>query len=504
MELLLSVVIGEAIGRSIDFFISKCSQSSQAQDVEGRLRSVLLRAQVITEEALGRQVTNQAMLLQLDMLRGAMYRGCYLLDTFRYQYSHGKEDAEDQVGRQSLSLRKVSSSKYLCSSNRKARDFEQLQEVLHSLNSMILDAKETVIFLNTYPRMYRQPYSMHLLLANCMFDRQMEAQHVINFLLRTQPHGAEELEVLPIVGPRRVGKRTLAAHVCCDERIRDHFSEIVFLTDDDFRGEMRSVTRHECAMENHNGNTRKDGRLLLIIEVDGDVTQDAWSKFCSSFGLSITNGTKIIITSRSDNIKKLGTTGAVTLAYPSSEAHWYFFKTIAFGSTDPEQHPRLASVAMEIARTLSLTTLLCANITATLLRDNFDIRFWCKVLVFLRRDIQNHIAKFGESPADFLIQNKPTRLGRMMGRASEDMMVYDQYHCSSQEAVPSISLHDVMYGNVKPDGKFESRVCSVPHDDNDEACWAGWEAQEDLINVMRYHVDQHFTNENVNCDILYT
>ncbi|KAG2597737.1 hypothetical protein PVAP13_5KG251500 [Panicum virgatum] len=456
MEMLLSVALGEAIGRSMDFFISKCSKP-QAHDVEDRLRSVLLRA----------QITNQAMLRQVVMLRSAMHRGYYMLDTFRYQY-HDEECAKEHVVSQSLSPCKVDSLKYFCSSNRKKQQAfkqlredseQQLQEVLESLSSMILDANEMVIFLRSYPRMYRQPYSMHLLLANCMFDREMETQLVINFLLRTNPHRAEELEVLPIVGPGRVGKRTLVAHVCNDERIRDHFSGIVFLTDNDLIDEMLSVLTQGCASmeQQHNDNTRKDGRLLVILKADGDVTEDAWNRLCSALRRCTTNGTtKIIITSRSDGVRKLGTTGFVSLKYPSSEAYWYFFKTLAFGSTDPEQHPRLASVAMEIARMINNTTLVGANIITSLLRDNFDINFWCKVLAFVRRLIQNHIAKFGEHPCDLLNQNRPTCLGgRMMGRASEDLMVYDVYQCSSKEAVPNITIHDVLYGSLKPPGKFE-------------------------------------------------
>nr|CAB3455498.1 unnamed protein product [Digitaria exilis] len=42
---------------------------------------------------------------------------------------------------------------------------------------------------------------------------QMEKEPVISFLLLTKPHHAEELEVLPIVGPGRVGKSTLVAHL---------------------------------------------------------------------------------------------------------------------------------------------------------------------------------------------------------------------------------------------------------------------------------------------------
>jgi ABC-type uncharacterized transport system YnjBCD ATPase subunit len=46
-----------------------------------------------------------------------------------------------------------------------------------------------------------------------------------------QPHGLEELEVLPIVGPSKIGKITLVAHVCMDKKFRDRFSEILLLHD---------------------------------------------------------------------------------------------------------------------------------------------------------------------------------------------------------------------------------------------------------------------------------
>jgi hypothetical protein len=62
-----------------------------------------------------------------------------------------------------------------------------------------------------YPRrLPRQPYSMYLLLDNRMFGRQMEMEHIMNFLHQ----GADHLAVLPI----NVGKSTLVEHVCIDER----------------------------------------------------------------------------------------------------------------------------------------------------------------------------------------------------------------------------------------------------------------------------------------------
>jgi hypothetical protein len=81
---------------------------------------------------------------------------------------------------------------------------EQLQETLYRLTSMIIDLNEFVVFMMNYPCLYRQPYSMYILLGSCMFGRQIEVERVIKFLLQTQPHSYEELEIQPVVGLARV------------------------------------------------------------------------------------------------------------------------------------------------------------------------------------------------------------------------------------------------------------------------------------------------------------
>nr|CAB3451733.1 unnamed protein product [Digitaria exilis] len=369
MDILLSAVLGEVTTRSINLFMSKRPKPS-ALDVEDRLGMILLRARVIIEEAMGRQITNQAVLQQLDILSDTMYRGYYLLDTFRYQ-SH-KEEAKDQIVSYPSLLSKVNSVK-------------------------------------GYTRMYRQPYSMHILLGNCMFGRQMEAQHVINFLLRTPPPGGEGLEVLPIV--------------------------------------------ERCAMKYQNSVSDKGGRVVIVIELAGHFNEGDWKRLYSASKLCLASGSKIIITGRSDEIKKLGTTQALTLKVLPYEAYWYYIRTLAFGSVDPETYPRLAHLTMEIART-NKRTFIGANITASVLRDNFDIHFWCKVAALLKGTIQKNVSRFGEHPIDRVDQSRPTPLGRL-ATPSEDLILYSQHECSSQEEVPKIKIQDVMYGSIKPHGKFE-------------------------------------------------
>jgi hypothetical protein len=454
MDFIISAILGELTTRSINFLISKISKPS-ALDLEDNLQKALLQAQVIADEAMGRRVTSRAILLQLDMLREAIHRGCYTLDTFRYQ-SHNEYDGKTQALSHSFALSKINSMKGLCSSSSNRQIFEQMQTSLDYLTSMIIDVKELVVFLLSYPRMYRQPYSMHLLLGNCMAGRQMEAEHVISFLLQTQPYGTEYLEVLPIVGPALVGKSTLVAHVCKDERVRTCFSEIYFLHDRDFTNDELVTFIKGCAMKHQSllSKSNKHRRVLFVLELVGDLSEDAWNMLYSASKRCLPRGSKIIVTSRFDQMKKLGTTGAVTLKYLSDDAYWYFFKTLTFGSTDPEMHPRLAYLAMEIARVMN-KTFPSATIIACLLRNNFEIHFWRKVMVFLRGLIQKHVIRFGKHPFDLVDQNKIIVRHRRMAVPSEYFVVYRQRECSSEEEVPKIKDQDMVYGTVKCSGKLE-------------------------------------------------
>jgi hypothetical protein len=137
-------------------------------------------------------------------------------------------------------------------------------------------------------------------------------------------------------------------------------------------------------------DSNKDGRLLVVVELDGDLSEEALNRLYSASKKHVPRGSKIILTSRFDNIVKFGTTKPLNLKYLSREAYWYFFKTLTFGSTDSEMHPRLTHLAMAIARVQG-SCVLGANTVARSLRDNFNGVFWSKVLAFFRCFIQQRI-----------------------------------------------------------------------------------------------------------------
>jgi hypothetical protein len=339
MEIFLPVVFGELATRSVSFFINKYSKQP-VQAMEINLESILLRAQVIIDEAEGRHITNQGMLRQLSRLRDAMYQGFYVLDTLRCIAFEENCAGDHKAVNHSWALSKFSCAKRLClsssSSSTETSQELQVKETLENLRTMILDVSETTMFLTAYPRLHRQPYSLHIQIENCMFGRQMEMELVLNFLLYTPPCSSrlDRFDVLPIVGPRGCGKSTLVTHVCNDERVRDHFTQIAFFRHGTFRDEDISILTDGCTVRHV-----QNRKLLIVFEVVGELKDDLWQRLCSLSASCTASGSKIIITSRSDKIAKLGTTQKLTLKDLPHEAFWYFFKVITFGSTDWKHGP---------------------------------------------------------------------------------------------------------------------------------------------------------------------
>jgi hypothetical protein len=207
-------------------------------------------------------------------------------------------------------------------------------------------------------------------------------------------------------------------------------------------------------------NVALDGeRSLLIIELLGDVDRLAWKRLLQSAERCMTHGSKIIITSRSEKTVSFGTTEALRLNYLSTEAYWYFFRMLVFGSTDPEEHPKLTSIAMEIACEMC-GSFIFAYVVATLLRANLSARFWCRVLRHLTEHRKKNLFLLGEYP---LVDGRPRYVWSMAKtpQGSEDIKFFIcgdyQKRPDSHGEVPKITGVDLLSGtwSAMPQGKFE-------------------------------------------------
>jgi hypothetical protein len=119
---------------------------------------------------------------------------------------------------------------------------------------------------------------------------------------------------------------------------------------------------------------------------------------------------------------------------------------------------------MEISKTLK-GSLVSANITARVLKADFSIQHWCKILKFTRGSVvEKRQSMVGAHPHDRLTETKPKPLYlRRLGQTSADLFISSQYQtCSSQEELPEITLQDVLYGGVKPRGSFKVLAWKSP------------------------------------------
>lgn len=112
MEMLFSATLGELTKIFISFLIDKYLKQATPSKEE-RLQQMLLRVHITVEEAEGRHVTNQVMLRHLKMLKEGLYRGCYVLDTFRCR-AHEEENGNDHEVSRPLSLSKFNPAKRFC------------------------------------------------------------------------------------------------------------------------------------------------------------------------------------------------------------------------------------------------------------------------------------------------------------------------------------------------------------------------------------------------------
>ncbi|XP_006662163.1 disease resistance protein RGA2-like [Oryza brachyantha] len=409
MELVVSAIAGDIANRFISFLIKKYEDRYNLERKIERLQDLLLKVHMIVEEAEGRCITNSKILLQLKKIVGAMYHGYHVLDIVK----HGKEEVR---GSQSAVIR-----------------HDQLQRALNRLETIVSSMTEFVFFLGGCERLSRRPYDSYIYFDNFMFGRHVEHQQVINILLQDNlPPFAPT--VLPIIGPSRVGKKTLVAHVINSEKVRSHFSSILHLNGENI-----------SKIDSDRFTQRRD---LVVIEFTTDVDDENWKTFfasCTHMG----RGSKIIIISRIERISRFGTVRPIHLNSLSLEEYSYLFKVLAFGSTNPEEHPdQLVSIANELSVSIG-GSFITANVCADVMRRKQNVHLWLHVLKKYRSVVKKNFSVFREHPK--LLMEREHRVDITELASSSTPLRLMPPHCDGDESKRELSkvrFGDLVAGSV--------------------------------------------------------
>jgi hypothetical protein len=302
--------------------------------------------------------------------------------------------------------------------------------------------KEFVVLLGGCERMSRRPYDVHLYTENYMFGRHAEKQKILSFLLQQNgPPGDHELPVLPIIGGAEIGKKTLVAHVCGDERVRSRFSSILHLNGDDlFR-----ILDHGRTMF---------GMMLVVIEFASDVDDAEWKNF-HSFVIRMGRESKIIIISKIKRLARFGSEKPIFLSVLSYYELSYLFKTLVFGSADHAEHPRLVKIADEFAKLLHSMqgSLVATNASANLLRKNLNVQFWRSIMDKGLRMVKRNIWMYGANPTMLEQQGQPVDITDFALHPLS--MTRYTLHASTKENLPTVDLGEFLADpSIRPKEDF--------------------------------------------------
>jgi hypothetical protein len=148
------------------------------------------------------------------------------------------------------------------------------------------------------------------------------------------------------------------------------------------------------------------------------------------------------------------------LQFFTAEVYWYFFKVRTFGSTDTRDHPKLVSIAMDLAQEMN-GCFFSASVWSGLLKANFDARFWSRALAIVKDFKRVNLLLLGDKCADLWQSFEPVYLPRVNKTSSEYLVIVHDYETgfvkdSAQSEVPQMSIQDLLFGshNIRPRGRF--------------------------------------------------
>ncbi|TVU11244.1 hypothetical protein EJB05_44817, partial [Eragrostis curvula] len=394
MEVVASAVLSEIVGRIFTYVIDSFLRSrGRGRDAHRqRLERLLLDIGAKVEEAEGRHITNLSLLAQLQAVTDAMHRGRFALEVADLD-----DEEEATTGKRKLAalrspLNAVKRARLVLGGS--ATTEKRLAVVVEELEALTREYMGSFVeMVKGYPRRNNvpRPLTTTLFMDRCVFGRHVETEHVVAFLLQPAPRSTG-LSALVVVGDFGVGKTTLVKHACDDERVRGHFAHVnwfdLFDVKDAGRQPGQPLTSAGDATTYLTGmrrildepRFRAVGRSLLVFDDFNccPINESACATLLATNKLA--EGSKLIFTTKNADLARIiGTVEPVVLRPLPEEEYWYYFKALALGGADPQEHQRIAAVGREISRHLG-SSFLDARLLGDLLRANFDARFWRRVL----------------------------------------------------------------------------------------------------------------------------
>ncbi|XP_025799679.1 putative disease resistance protein At3g14460 isoform X3 [Panicum hallii] len=212
----------------------------------------------------------------------------------------------------------------------------------------------------------------------------------------------EDLTVLPIVGPGGIGKTTLTQYIYNDDEVQSHFEVKLWVcVSVNF-----NVHRLTQEIADKLTNDKKDSpdkqieeqlkskRFLLVLDDMWDCSnEDEWKRFLLPFKKGQTKGSVILVTTRFPALAQMVKTTShwKDLKGLDSKSFKELFRAYAFGDKQSmDDHNELQDTGDKIVEKLKGSPL-AAKTVGRLLRNNFDLGHWTRVLESKEWESQNEV-----------------------------------------------------------------------------------------------------------------